>query len=301
MVTGAPSLTRRAAGARALADVVIVVLRVVAVLLLVVSAVAGSQAAWSRWAVCFVGGDPPVDGLPADRAADWCLYLQDHLYDYTLPSDPWVPIADAAQREGVSLLALGAVVVLVSLTVVDRWYIWLLTVAAGGALGTMWVVTGLSTLLSGQAGEPVEADLTVPLAPLIWLMPWVTIGLAVLARRRGEADAAVRKPGTARDGRQLAVFWAAMTATQPFPEYFITLMMWPSHDSSPLEGFFRCTAVTVAAAAVALTLISPEGRSRLLPPPLRWVGRVTMRGLATVSDRLRRADTGPDPSMTKPW
>jgi len=38
--------------------------------------------------------------------------LQDHLYDYAFPAEPWVPIADAAQREGLSYLALGLAIVL---------------------------------------------------------------------------------------------------------------------------------------------------------------------------------------------
>jgi hypothetical protein len=297
MVTDAPARTAgRGARARALASALTVVLRVVAVLLLATSAVLGWQAAWSRWSVCFVGGQPPVDGLPEDGAGG-CVALQDHLYDYSFPSEPWVPIADAAQREGVSLLALGIAAVLVSLTVGGRWFIWVLAMAAGAAVGTMWMVAGVSSLLSGRAGEPVTVDPQILRASVIWLGPWITACLAGLAWQRANASSSMRqwKPGTAADGRLLAVFWVAMTAAQPLPEFFITLMFWNSHDSSPLEGFFRCTAVTVAAVAVAATLIPPSRRSRFVPRPLRRVGRMVRRALARVADNLRRGDTWQDP------
>jgi hypothetical protein len=265
----------------------IVLVRVVAVALLGASAVLGLQAWWARFGVCFGNSELPVPGMEVGSLGA-CVDLQDHLYGYTLPSEPWVPIADAAQREGLSLLALGLAVALVTLTVADRWVIRLLAVAAGAAVGTMWLEVGVPTLLSGRAGEPVEHQVLVPVAPLVWLLPWVTIGLAVLAWKRGTA-------GLARDGRLFAVFWVVMTVAQVFPEFYITLALWASHDSSPLDGFLRCTAVGVAAVVVAVTLVPVDRRARLLPRPLRWLGRVVMRALATVADRVRAADTWQDP------
>jgi hypothetical protein len=237
---------------------VVVVVRVLAVLLLVGSAVTGFQAAWTRYSVCFVGGDPPVSGLPEDGAGG-CVALQDHLYDYTVPSEPWAPIADAATWEGVSLLALGLGVVLVSATVAGRWLTWLLATAAGAAVGAMWLSMGVPTLLSGLADEPVYWGPSFIIGQLFFFVPWFTVGLAVFAWQRATA-------GTDPDGRPVAVFWAAMTVALPLSEFFITLMLWSSHDSSPLTGLFRCAAVVVAAVAVAATLIPAGRRPRLRRP-----------------------------------
>ena len=252
MGLGASSLTvLRTASRRRVA----VQVRVVAVLALLASAVLGLQAAWSRWSVCFVGGVPPVAGLPEDGAGA-CGALQNHLYDYTFPSEPWVPIADAAQREGLSLLALGVGVVLVSLSVVDRWSVRLLTVTGGAAVGITWLAAGVPTLQSGLAGRPVDVGPPGAVAALLLLIPLVLLGLAVLSWQRGAA-------GLDGDGRLLAVFWLTMATAHPLAEFFVTLALWASHDSSPLSGFFRCAVVAVGACAVATTLIPAHRRPRL--------------------------------------
>jgi hypothetical protein len=252
MAPGAPSLTvQRTASRRRVA----VSVRALAVVALLASAVLGFQAAWSRWSVCFVGGAPPVAGLPEDGAGG-CGALQNHLYDYTFPSEPWVPIADAAQREGLSLMVLGVAIVLVSLSVVDRRSVWLLTVAGGAAVGTTWLAAGIPTLQSGLAGRPVDLGPSGAVAALLLLVLLVPVGLAVLSWKQGAAG---RDP----DGRLLAVFWLAMAVAQPLPEFFVTLMLWSSHDSSPLSGFYRCAVVAVGACAVAATLIPVHRRPRL--------------------------------------
>lgn len=249
MAPGAPSLTvQRTTSRRRVA----VSVRALAVVALLASAVLGLQAAWSRWSVCFVGGDPPVAGLPEDG----CVALQSHLYDYTFPSEPWVPIADAAQREGLSLMLLGVAIVLVSLSVVDRWSVWLPTVAGGVAVGTMWLGAGIPTLQSGLAGKPVDLGPSTAVAAMLLIVPLVPVGLAALSWKRGSAG---RDP----DGRLLAVFWLAMATAQPLPEFFATLMLWSSHDSSPLSGFYRCAVVAVGTCAVAMTLIPVHRRPRL--------------------------------------
>lgn len=244
MVSAAPRSSTRDARPRTRAELVA---RIAAVLLLTTAAATGLQAAWSRWAVCYVDVDPPVSGLPAARAAA-CEALQDHLYDYTLPSDPWVPIADAAQREGLSYLALGLAVALVAVTIADRW----LVRAAGAAVGAMWLALGVPTLRSGLAGEPVGPDLPAGVGALFFLMPFVTLALAAFAASRGTGD-----------GWGEALFWVAMALAQPVPEFFITLMLWGSYDSSPLTGFARSVVVIGAAVAVAATLVSSSRRSAL--------------------------------------
>lgn len=279
MVTDAPSRTRRAARV-----VVAVVLRLVGVLLLAASAVLGAQASWSRFGVCFGGDGPPVADLPADRAGDWCAYMQDHKYDYDVPGDPWIPIADAAQREGLSLIALGLGVAIVSLSLGGRWFVRLLTVVAGASFAAVWVGMGVPVLQSGLAGEPVGFDdwLSASALTVLTLLP--ALALTVLAWHHG-----------GQDGRLVAVFWAALTVAQPLPEFFITLFLWGSHDTSPLNGLFRCAAVTVAAAAVTVTLVPVGSRPRLLPRPLRRVGRGAGRVLVRVGDNLTRGDTWREP------
>ncbi|KAE8764723.1 hypothetical protein [Georgenia thermotolerans] len=231
--------------------------RIVAVLLLVTSAVTGLQAAWSRWAVCFVETVPPVDGLPDDRAAA-CEALQDERYDYFIPSDPWVPIADAAQREGLSYLALGLAVALVAGTVAERRLARALYAAVGAAAGALWLGAGVPTLHSGLTAEPAAFDVPAVVALLAFLMPLVTLGLGIAAAGRGT-----------REGRLEGLFWVAMTLAQPLPEFFLTLMLWSSYDSSPLTGFARCVAVGGAAVAVAATLLPASRRPALLRASVR--------------------------------
>lgn len=257
MVPGASLTARGATGLARAVSFAGVCTRIVAVLLLVASAVLGVQAAWSRWAVCFVDAELPVPGMATLGGA--CVAIQDHLCDYREPHDPWVPIADAAQREGLSLLSLGLPVVLVSLTVVNRWFIWVLGVAAGVAVGSVWLAMGVPTLLSGLAGEPVQVDDLLAVLALGWFTPFITLGLAIAAINRDLG----RDFNLERDV-WLGVFWAAMTVAQPLPELFITMMLWSSHDSSPLTGFFRCAAVVVAAVAATMPLLPASRRPALV-------------------------------------
>jgi hypothetical protein len=76
-------------------------------------------------------------------------------------------------------------------------------------------------------------------------MPLITLGLGILVAGRGTGE-----------GRFDGLFWVAMTVAQPIPEFFLTLMLWSSHDTSPLTGFARYAAVVGAVAAVAATLLS---------------------------------------------
>ncbi|MCK6211606.1 hypothetical protein KZX45_13730 [Georgenia sp. EYE_87] len=284
MVTETFPRTRR--GMRTAGVVVGVLLRVAAVLLLGASVALGWQAAWSRFGVCFVGGDPPLAGLPEDSTLA-CYAVQDHLYDYDVPADPWVPIADAAQREGLSLMALGVGVGLVALSVAGRWYVRLLSVVGGANFAAAMVGTGVPVLRSGLAGEPVGFGDWLAASSLTFLTPLATPALAVLAT---PALAVLAWHRGGRDGRIVAVFWAAVTVAQPFPEFIISLFLWGSHDTSPLNGLLRCVAVAVAAVAVAVTLVPVERRSQIVPRPLRSIGRATVRALAAVAAKIEELD-----------
>jgi hypothetical protein len=228
----------------------------------------GWRASWARFGVCFGGAEPPV-ALPEPRRASTCVYMQGDMYDQYMPEIPWVPIGDAARLEGLSLMVLGVGVAVVAVSLVGRWWLWLLSAAAGVGLSVVWVGMGVPVWRTALAGERVGFEEYMGAVSLTWGTPWVTAGLAVLAWRWG-----------GRDGRLMAVFWAAMTLAQPLPEAFITLALWPSHDTSPLHGLFRCALVAVAAVVALVALVPPERRSRL-PGPVR-------RRIARLADAVRR-------------
>ncbi|WP_418607722.1 hypothetical protein [Georgenia sp. SUBG003] len=48
------------------------------------------------------------------------------------------------------------------------------------------------------------------------------------------------------------------------------MALWPSHDTSPLHGVFRCVMVAVAGVVVLVALVPPARRPRL-PGPVRHV------------------------------
>jgi hypothetical protein len=135
---------------------------------------------------------------------------------------------------------------------------------------------GVPVWRSGLAGEPVGFEDWMAASAWTGLTVLVTPALVALAWFHG-----------GRDGRLVAVFWAAMTVV-PW-EFFFTLFLWPSHDTSPLRGFFRCAVVAAAAVAVTLTLI-PVGGRQWVARPLRRVGRVVMKVLRTAATRLREFD-----------
>jgi hypothetical protein len=217
--TGRGTTAREVAGAAG--RVVAVVLRLAGVALLGASAVLGWQAWWSRFSVCFGADVPPVPDLPANQAHLWCVYLQDHKYDYFVPEHPWVPIADAAQREGLSLIVLGVGVALISLSLAGRWFVWPLSVAGGAALAVMWVGMGVPVWRMGLTGEPAGFDDWRAASSLGILTLLATAGLAVLAWFHG-----------GRHGHLAALFWAALTVAHL--EFFFTMILWASHDTSPL-------------------------------------------------------------------
>ncbi|KAE8762467.1 hypothetical protein, partial [Georgenia thermotolerans] len=136
---------------------VVVLVRVVGVVLLGVSVVWGWRASWARFGVCFGGAEPPV-GLPEHRRASACVYMQDDTYAQYMarvPEVPWVPIEDVARLEGLSLIVLGVGVAVVAVSLVGRWFVWLLSVVGGVGVGAVWVALGVPVLRTALAGERV--------------------------------------------------------------------------------------------------------------------------------------------------
>jgi len=110
-------------------------------------------ASWQRWAAA------------CPWSADWesraCETVQDHLYDFLPPVEPWAPVGVAAQLAGASLLVLAAALLLLP----RRPAAWLpkpvLTV--GVVISVLGVVdVGVATLRSGIQGVVVE-----PLASML--------------------------------------------------------------------------------------------------------------------------------------
>lgn len=286
MVTEAPSRTRP--GLRTAGLVLAAAVRMAGIVLLGTSVVLGWRASYARFGVCFGADVPPVD-LPADQPEWWCAYMQDHQYDQYMPSDPWVPIPDAARLEGLSLMALGAGVAVVALSLVGRWFVWLLSVVAGAGLGAAWVGMGVPVWRTALAGgERVGYESWVAASGWTALTVLATAGLAALCWVHG-----------GRDGKVAAVFWAALTLAQPFPEFILSLFLWGSHDTSPLVGVFRCAMVAFAGLVAAVTFLPAAWRERFLYRPLRATGRVVSRARATTADTLGRADTWRDPRVER--
>ncbi len=124
-------------------------------------------ASWQRWA-----GACPWRG---DQETQTCNTRMDHLYDFLLPQEPWMPAGMAAQLAGASLLVLA--VALLPLP-------WALTgrkpglPSAVALLATVLSVmgVGLAALRSGLEGavvSPVGSEIT------IWL--WVLVPPSLFA------------------------------------------------------------------------------------------------------------------------
>ena len=130
-------------------------------------------ASWERWAdACPWGG--------GETGA--CDVRQSDEYDFLPPSAPWVPVGDAAQLAGWSLLVLGLAYVLLPWALTGRRPTVLSGVAlVGAALATAAV--GVATLRSGVTGtalSPIGGDLSL----LVWglVPPVLLVRFAVAAR-----------------------------------------------------------------------------------------------------------------------
>lgn len=158
--------------------------RTLTALVLVASGVLLHAASWQRWAgYCAWGGGPET---PA------CNTRMDHLYDFLFVGDPWVPVGNAAELAGLSLLLVALALLLLPWAVHGRRPGLGLTV--GLAVGALVVANvGLATLQSGRAGEvvrPAMGDgaftlwLWVPTSVLVWAAVgahgWARAGVVLL-------------------------------------------------------------------------------------------------------------------------
>ena len=121
------------------------VVRLVAALALMGSGALMYAASWQRWAEACLWWE--VQG-----STPFCWVVQDHKYDFVVPSDPWTPIGTAAEQAGLSLLILAAALALMP---------WALTGRRPGPFSALTLVVcvvsvgviGRTTVRSGLAGE----------------------------------------------------------------------------------------------------------------------------------------------------
>lgn len=194
--------------------------------------VAASAQRW--WPACAVGDFDTGD----------CVGLQDHAYDYVVPSDPWVPVGAAAQLHGVAMLLLaGAVLLLPGLLSGRR-------LGRGFVITTVVVSVGIAamavqTLLSGFAGQVVAVP-GLWLPGLVWVFGWPALMVA-------SAASAEDAPPRVKVGRWAVV--GCVLVGNPFAQFLIVplLLAYASHDMTPWAEAVGGVILIGAAGLVWLT------------------------------------------------
>ncbi|WP_168627571.1 MULTISPECIES: hypothetical protein [unclassified Cryobacterium] len=109
------------------------------------------------------------------------LSVEDHLYDYTYPAEPWESIGTAAQLFGAGILIAAGGVLAMTIAVVSmprkgshRGIRILLEFVIAAVIASWLVMYGLRALLSGLAGSPVA------LQPSGWLGLGAFVGVIAL-------------------------------------------------------------------------------------------------------------------------
>ena len=209
-------------------------LTVLAGLLFLVAGGLSIAAARLRWG--------PACGDGFDTAP--CVLIQDHRYDYLLPTEPWDPVPGAAEIAGVSYIVIGLAIALIFAAV--RSAVWVRMLQALLVLSVL--LLGVTTFLSGRAGVPIEPATAVA----SWLMPlWMVaapMALVIMFTRWAV--------GPEDDGLLPALAWALwaglLVLATPFPEYFIASLAvgYTSHDTTPWTG--AVSGVMVALAGIVL-------------------------------------------------
>src|SRR4051794_14122336 len=199
-----------------------VVTRVVALAsgaLLVLAGLLSVQAARLRWS-------GPCAGNFDDPA---CITVQDHLYDYLLPADPWVQIPGASEFAGVSHLLVAGALALLSATVRLRHWVRAILVL----LIATYAAVGVSTLISGQRGQVTELVLDGGTTSLVLVLAGWGFAFVVLA---------TYLTGDWFGGPLPQWSWliisGALALASPLPEYFLVAVAvgYGSHDTHPWTG-----------------------------------------------------------------
>lgn len=181
--------------------------------------------AWIRW------HDTCGPGLDTEA----CVIVQDHRFDYLLPSEPWEPIGATPLLIGLAhvLLAVG----LTLLFAVDRSPAWarlLQAVLVGSVLGVAIV-----TLASAALGHPIGCEwVGIPLL----LSPLIVATLLVEQLAQDVADWVM--PGWAWCGWAIVVVLA-----NPLLQFVLTTILlggYESYDTPPWDGLLSGAGFVVA-------------------------------------------------------
>jgi len=187
-------------------------------------------------------------GFRDSRAPD-DISAEDHLYDYSYPSDPWVPIGTAAQLFGLGCLLL-AVGVLVMLAAAPRRRIPAMLLPAVVAAGS-FALDGAHALSSGLAGVPSPVQHWLDAQWFISLIGFcclVVLGVLWLRTSRAVAAACLLLLGSTVPGYLVATFGIAPA-----------LAGYQSHDTTPWTE--TIVAVSAAFAGIAMLVAAVSGRA----------------------------------------
>lgn len=210
-------------------------LRVGVVVLLGASAWFGFVAGVRRWRPCTGGFETEA-----------CMTAQSHETGH---------LAELAHPEAISLLLLGAAVLLLAL--LGRIPLWLrLPALVAGPLYWSMGVHELRTVGETEIQPPPPGgfETTPPdaaLVAVVFAMPWVMagVGCVLLARSTDRAD----RPGL---DQLLVVAWFAMALAWPVSEYFLLMFVHASFDAPPGTGLLRSVLAVLAAVAVVWHLVA---------------------------------------------
>lgn len=174
--------------------------------------------------------------------------IEDHLFDYSYPADPWQNLGTTAQVFGVGLLLLALGILAMARAVprrgghVER----MLTLATAVSFG----LTGLHAFVSGLIGVPSPLQL-LPVQMLLSLVGFV--GLLVLGARWVRASWSASVSCLLLLGATLPGYFLATFQIAPM------LLGYQSHDTTP----FTETIVTASTAGAGILMLLAAGTAEL--------------------------------------
>ena len=220
------------------------------VLLVAAGLVAFAAAAERWWPACQFGT------FDTER----CLELQDHMYDYAWPREPWTSVGNAAELHAISLLLLAVAVALLPHVVLGlgpgRGLTWLVSygVAAAG-----FATLSLMVWLSGWTGTPQEG-LAMRASGVVLVWGWLVLLIATLCR-----EVLDESPRPGRPWRVFVVL--CFLGATPWSEFFLgpVWVGYTSHDTAPwVEGV---SGVWLVLAGLAAWPAAARQASSDKPPP----------------------------------
>ena len=193
-------------------------MRVLVSLALIASGVVAVLADAQRWSPACAGGFDELD----------CLLLQDHMYDFALPAEPWVPIGTSAHLMALNYALLAVAMLGFARALVRAWWAWFL----GAPFALSFVVLAVTTYRSAIAGRVVEPDgFGYDVALYTYILPWPAALLL------GSAVGGLPLRSSVVRGARAVAAPVLLALTSPFPLYFVAsiAVFYASHDTSPWD------------------------------------------------------------------